>query len=164
MPDFPSAHFDDILAFTMSPYELLARGSLMFWFLFLIFRFILRRDTGSVGISDFLFVVILGDASQNAMIGEGTSVADGMLLIATLVFWNWLLDFLSYRFPAIDRFTSPTKLCLVRDGKMLRRQMRKEYITAEDIQAKLRESGIDDIGQVKAMYMEGDGEISVLKR
>jgi uncharacterized membrane protein YcaP (DUF421 family) len=67
--------FGDVFAFTMPPLQLVLRGTLMFWFLFLIFRFILRRDVGSVGVSDFLFVVILGDAAQNAMIGEGTSVA-----------------------------------------------------------------------------------------
>ena len=61
-----------------------------------------RHDVGSVGVSDFLFVVILGDAAQNAMIGSATSATDGMVLIATLVFWNYMVDLLSYRFRAID--------------------------------------------------------------
>jgi uncharacterized membrane protein YcaP (DUF421 family) len=65
----------------MPPLQLALRGSLMFWFLFALFRFVLRRDIGSVGVSDFLFVVILGDAAENAVIGDSTSVADGILLI-----------------------------------------------------------------------------------
>lgn len=156
----PSAVFE----LTVSPLQLMLRGTLMYWFLFVIFRFLLRRDTGSVGISDFLFVVILGDAAQNAMIGSASSATDGMVLIATLVFWNYLLDFLSFRFTAVERFTSPGRLCLVRDGRKLRRNMRREFITDAELQAKISEQGIEDIKAIKAMYLEADGEMSVIKR
>ena len=71
---------DDLLAFSVSPAEIMVRGTLMYWFLFLLFRFLLRRDIGTVGIGDFLFVVIVADASQNAMSGDAKSVADGALL------------------------------------------------------------------------------------
>ena len=105
-----------IFNLSVSPLQLMLRGTLTYWFLFVIFRFLLRRDAGSVGISGFLFVVILGNAAQNAMIGSATSAIDGMVLIATLVFWNYLLDFLSLYIPAVERFTSPSRLCLVRAG------------------------------------------------
>ena len=68
--DFFNFDLAGIFSFTVSPLELMLRGTLMYWFLFIVFRFILRRDVGSLGISDFLFVVILGDAAQNGMIGE----------------------------------------------------------------------------------------------
>ncbi|MEP7057646.1 MAG: YetF domain-containing protein [Caldimonas sp.] len=153
-----------VFGLTVSPLQLMLRGTLMYWFLFAIFRFVLRRDVGSVGVSDFLFVVILGDAAQNAMIGSATSASDGMVLITTLVFWNYMLDFLSFRIPAIQRFTSPRRLCLVRDGKRLRRNMRRELITDEELNAKIREEGVDDIAAIKRMYLEADGEMSVVKR
>jgi uncharacterized membrane protein YcaP (DUF421 family) len=152
-----------IFEFTVSPLQLVLRGTLMYWFLFAIFRFILRRDVGSVGVSDFLFVVILGDAAQNAMIGSANSATDGMVLSATLVFWNYMLDFLSFRYPAIERMTSPRRLCLVRDGRRLRRNMRREYITDGELNEKLREAGIEDIGAVKLMFLEADGEMRVIK-
>jgi uncharacterized membrane protein YcaP (DUF421 family) len=148
---------------TVSPLELMLRGTLMYWFLFAIFRYLLRRGVGAVGISDFLFVVILGDAAQNAMIGSATSATDGMVLIATLVFWNYILDWLSYRVPALERFTAPPPLCLIRNGKKLRRNMRRELITDEELQAKIREQGIEDIASIKGMYLEADGELSVVK-
>jgi hypothetical protein len=50
----------ELMHFTVAPLELFLRGTIMFWFLFLIFRVILRRDIGSASITDFLFVVILG--------------------------------------------------------------------------------------------------------
>lgn len=149
--------------FTVSPLELMLRGTLMYWFLFLVLRFILRRDVGSLGISDFLFVVILGDAAQNSMIGSATSATDGMVLISTLVFWSYTLDFLSFRFPAIQRFTSAQRICLVRDGKLMRRNMRRELITDDELTAKIRLEGVEDFVNVKRMYLEADGEISLIR-
>ena len=154
---------DEVIHFTVSPLQLFVRGTIMFWFLFLIFRLILRRDVGAASVTDFLFVVILGDAAQNAMIGQATSVSDGIVLISTLVFWNYVIDFLTYRFDFMERLLSARKLCLVRNGKMLRRNMRKEFITLKELNEKLREAGIENIEHVKMMYMESDGEISVLK-
>ena len=154
----------DFLRLTMSPAELLVRGTLMYWFLFLVLRFVLRRDTGNAGISDILFVVLLGDAAQNGMIGNATSASDGIVLIATLVFWNGSLDFLSWRFRAVEKLVVASRLTLVRDGRMLRRNMRREYISVEELLSELRQHGIDDLADVKRMYLEGDGEISVIKR
>lgn len=159
-----SADIAQLMQFTVAPLELILRGTIMFWFLLLIFRLILRRDIGSASITDFLFVVILGDAAQNAMIGEGSSVSDGMLLVSTLVAWNYALDVLSYRFPWVDRLLSARKLCLVRDGKLQRRNLRKEFITTDEVYEKIREAGLERLDQVKFMYMESDGEISVIKR
>jgi uncharacterized membrane protein YcaP (DUF421 family) len=152
-----------IFAFTVSPLELVLRGSLMYWALFVVFRFVLRRDVGALGISDFLFVVILGDAAQNAMIGDATSVTDGLVLIATLVFWSYPLDMLSFHVPLIQRFTSPPRLCLVKDGKPLRRSMRREFITDEELNAKIRQEGLEDLSGVKRLYLEADGEMSLIR-
>jgi len=152
-----------IVYFTVSPLELMLRGTLLYWFLFIVLRFILRRDVGSLGISDFLFIVIIGDAAQNGMIGSATSVTDGMVLICTLVFWSYLLDFASFRFPLIQRFTAAPRLCLVRDGKLLRKNMRREFITDEELNAKIRHEGIEDITTVKRMYLEADGEMSLIR-
>jgi uncharacterized membrane protein YcaP (DUF421 family) len=162
--DFFNFDLAGVFSFSVSPLELVLRGTLMFWFLFIVFRFILRRDVGSLGISDFLFVVILGDAAQNGMIGSATSAIDGMVLIGTLVFWSYMLDFMSFQFPVMQRFTSAPRLCLVRDGKFLRRNMRREFITDEELNAKIRQEGVEDIATVKRMYLEADGEISLIRQ
>lgn len=162
--DLMSVGINEVMRFTVSPVQLFIRGTLMFWFLFLIFRLILRRDVGSASITDFLFVVILGDAAQNAMIGEATSVSDGMVLISTLVFWNYTIDFLTFRFPQIEKLLAAQRLCLVRNGKISRRNMRKELITLDELTEKLHAAGLESFAQVKLMYMESDGEISVIKR
>jgi uncharacterized membrane protein YcaP (DUF421 family) len=155
--------WNDMFALSANPVEIFLRGSLMFWFLFFIFRFILRRGIGNIGISDFLFVAIVADASQNAMSSDYHSVTDGLLLVATLAFWDYLLDYLSYHFMAIRRFIEPGTMLLVKNGKLQRNNLRRQFITIDEIEAKLREQGLDKISQVQEMRLEADGEISVLQ-
>ena len=146
------------------PFELILRGSAIYWFLFVIFRLILRRDVGSIGVADVLLLVLIADASQNAMSAEYRSVGDGAVLIATLVFWNLVIDWLCFHSPKFERLISGTKLCLIRDGQMLRRNMRREFITVEDMMSQLRQHGIEEVAEVRRAYMESDGNISILKR
>ncbi|HWP12394.1 MAG TPA: YetF domain-containing protein [Ramlibacter sp.] len=158
MPDLGA-----LFAFTVSPAELVLRGTAMYWFLFLLLRFVLRRDTGSIGVADILLLVLLADAAQNAMAGGYESVSDGCVLVATIAGWNWLLDLLAYRFPAVRRLIEAQPLPLVRNGRLVRRNLRQEMITVDELMAKLRENGIDRLDDVKAATMESDGEISVVK-
>ncbi|MBI1890080.1 MAG: DUF421 domain-containing protein [Burkholderiales bacterium] len=143
--------------------EIVVRGSVFYWFLFFLFRFIVRRDVGSVGIADILIIVIVADASQNALAGEYRSITDGMVLVGTLIFWNVALDWLSFRFPAIRRFAEPPPLVLIKDGRLNYRNMRRELITESELWSLLREKEVESIEQVKRAFLEADGQISVIK-
>jgi uncharacterized membrane protein YcaP (DUF421 family) len=152
-----------VFKLTMPVVELFIRGSVMFWFLALVFRVVLRRDVGSMGITDFLFVVLLGDAAQNGMIGDGTSASDCIVLISTLVFWNVLIDWATWRFPAVEKVFAARRLCLVRNGRRNRRNLRREFISDAELMSKVREEGLEDLSGVKVMYLESDGEISLIR-
>lgn len=152
-----------LFRFDVSPLEIIARGTAMYWFLFLLFRFVLRRDTGSIAITDILLLVLIADASQNAMAGGYQTVAEGCLLVATIAAWNYALDWASYRFDAVHRFVEPPPLQLIRSGRVLRANLRSEMLTVDDLKTKLREQGIEEIVQVKHAYMESDGTISVIR-
>jgi uncharacterized membrane protein YcaP (DUF421 family) len=154
----------EVFGLGLSPLELFARGTAMYWFLFLVFRFVVRRDVGSVGVADILILVIVADAAQNAMSGEYNSVADGCVLVGTLIFWNVLLDRLSFRYPRFRMFATAPPLCIVRDGKVLRKNMRREYITDEELWTQLREQGVESLDEVKTVHVEMDGKFSVIKR
>ena len=143
--------------------ELMLRGTLVYWLLFLIFRFVLRRDVGAVGIADILLLVIVADAAQNAMSGGYDTFSEGAVLVLTIIGWNWLLDFLSWRFAFVRRFASPDRLTLILRGVPQRRNMRREFITMEELNEKLREQGVERMSDVKAAYLEGDGQISVIR-
>jgi len=155
--------FGELFAVHVSVPELMLRGTLVYWLLFCIFRFILRRDVGSVGIADILLLVIVADAAQNAMSGGYDTVSEGAILVLTIVGWNWLLDFLSFHFAPVRKFASPSRLTLVSRGVPRLRTMRREFITITELNEKLREQGIERLSDVKAAYLEGDGQISVIR-
>jgi len=148
---------------TVDPLEIVVRGTVMYWFLFALFRFVLRRDVGSIGIADVLLVVLIADASQNAMAGGYGSITDGCVLVATIAGWNYALDWAAFHFPALRRVVEPPPLPLIRDGTMLRKNMRRELVTVDELSAKLRAHGIETFGQVKLAFMESDGEITVIR-
>ncbi|MGQ3051532.1 MAG: DUF421 domain-containing protein [Roseateles sp.] len=153
----------ELLRFSVSPLELMLRGSLMYWALFLMLRFVLRRDAGSIGIPDILLLVLIADAAQNAMSGGYETVAEGIVLVATLVGWNWLMDWASFRYKRVRRFVEPPPLVLIRHGQLILRNMRREYVTAPELMASLRSHGIDKLADVKIARMEPDGGISVIR-
>ena len=154
----------NLFELSMDPVELVLRGTLMYWFLFLLFRFVLRRDVGSIGIADMLVLVLIADASQNAMSGGYETVADGVVLVSTIAAWNWLFDFVTYRFPAVRQLIQAKPLRLIENGKVLRRNLRKEMITQEELMAALRGEGVEQIDQVRLATMESDGEITVVRK
>lgn len=161
---FSSIDWGELFGLSVPAVELIIRGTAMYWFLFIIFRFVIRRDVGAVGLADVLIVVIVADAAQNAMSGEYKSVTDGFILVATLIGWNVLLDLMSFRFEAFRRFADPPPLLLVKDGRMLKRNMRKEFLTEEELWSKLREQGVDSLEAVREAYVESDGHISVIRQ
>ncbi|MDT5158214.1 MAG: hypothetical protein QOC99_1377 [Acidobacteriota bacterium] len=144
--------------------EIVLRGSLMYIALFTLLRVILKRQTGTLGMTDLLLITLLADASQNAMAGEYKSLPDGIVLVGTLIFWNYAIDWLGYKYPWFERLIEPPRLPLIRNGKLLRRNMRRELITESELMGQVREQGLDDLSKVKEAYIESDGRISVVER
>jgi uncharacterized membrane protein YcaP (DUF421 family) len=153
----------EVFSFGVPPGEIILRGTLVYWFLLLLFRFVLRRDTGSVGLADILVVVLIADAAQNAMAGEYKTVSEGFVLMSTIAGWNYLIDWLSYRFKWFQRFASPRPVSLIRNGVLVTSNLRREMITQEELGAQLRQEGVEDLKEVKSATIEPDGNISVVK-
>lgn len=142
--------------------EIAVRGTLTYLSLFLLLRLVLRRESGAMGISDLLVVVLLADAAQNAMADDYRSVPDGILLTGVIIFWAWGLDRLAFRSPRLRRLLYPEALQLVRDGRILWKNMRRESITEDELRSKMRLHGIESLSEVKAAFIESDGQLSFL--
>jgi len=155
--------WDAVFSFSVSPWEMIVRGTLMYWFLFLLFRWIVRRHVGSIALSDILLLVLVADAAQNGMSGDYRSFPEGAILVGTLVVWNMVVDALSFRFEGFRKFAEPRPLPVIWKGRVLRKNLRQEFITEDELMAKLREKGIDSPSQVKEARIESDGEFSVIQ-
>lgn len=148
----------------VNPLELFIRGTVIWWFIFLVLRFVMRRDMGEVGAADILLLVLVADAAQNGMAGEYKTITDGLVLVTTLFFWNWVLDFLSMHFDWVAKLTEPPPILLVKNGRYRHAAMRKLKLDVSDIQAEIRKNNIENVHGVKKVWFEGDGAITIIPK
>jgi uncharacterized membrane protein YcaP (DUF421 family) len=144
--------------------ETFLRGTITYFSILILLRAILKREAGTIGMADMLLIVLIADAAQNAMAGEYHSITNGVLLVGTLILWNFVVDWLAFRYKFIDGLLSPAPLKLIHNGRALRKNMRREFITDDELLEAVRENGIEKISDVKFAYMESDGKISVVGR
>ena len=156
--------WDELFVPSQPIVETIVRGSITYLALFLLMRFVLKRESGSIGTADLLMVVLIADAAQNAMSNGYKSITEGVILVCTIIFWNFAIDWLGYHSPALRRLLQPQPLVLVKNGRMHRHNMRKELITKEELLSELREQGVEDVSGVKEARIEEDGHISVIKQ
>lgn len=149
---------------TLSLAEVVIRGSVMYLVLFAIFRFIARRQAGSFGPADLLVVVLIADASQNALGKDYTSITQGVILVLTIVAWEYLIDWIAWHYPALRPILTIPPLQLIADGQPIQSNLNREMISHDELRAQLRKKGINDIASVRVSYLEGDGKLSVVTR
>lgn len=156
--------WSELFGLSVSPWELIVRGSAMYLFLFVVFRVVVKRRVGAVGMGDILVLVIVADAAQNGMSGEYRSVTDAFILVGTIIGWNTLVDWLTYLSPRLQKLLEPPPLLLVDNGRVLWRHLRHEFISEQDLKTKLREHGVTDPAEVAKAFMEADGQVTVIKK
>ncbi len=144
--------------------ESVLRGTVVYFVLFILLRLAGRRELGSLGPADLLILLLIADASGNAMTGGSNSLTDGLLVAATIVAWGYIIDWLMYRFPLLNRLATARKVCVVRDGELQWHNMRREYVTREEIMSEMRLAGIESLDEVRVAYIEPNGKLSFLKK
>lgn len=143
--------------------EVFVRGTATYLLLFLALRFLLKRAVGAIGIPDLLVVILVAEGAQHAM-GDYRSITEAALLIGTILGWSYALNWLSFHVPWLERLTSAPEVVVVRNGRMDRRAMRRELLTEDELRSLLREQGVADLAEVERAAIEGDGELSVIRR
>lgn len=144
--------------------EIFVRGTIMYLALFAILRFIARRQAGQFGPADLLVIVLIADAAQNGLGKDYQSVTEGIGLVLTIVFWEYTIDWLAWRFPSLRPLLTAPAVKLIENGRVIPAAMTSEMMTEEELLSQLRQNEVEDVGEVRVARLEGDGRISVLKR
>lgn len=140
--------------------ELIARGSVLYLGILLLMRFMPRRSAGELAVMDLIFLFLIAEGASHAL-GDYTSVSDGLVVILTIMGWDYAINALSYHAPSIERLVSPPPSQVIRDGRLLRRNMRREFLTEDELMGHLRQQSIEDVKSVKAAHVEGDGSLTI---
>lgn len=142
--------------------ELFLRGTVLFLVLLALMRVVGQRESGGLGVSDLLVIVLIGAALGDAMTGGGTTLADGLIPAATVLFWSVAVDALTYRWPALTKLLKGRPRHLIDDGKLDRSALRRELISMDELNTALREHELDDVSQVHRAFLEPNGDISII--
>lgn len=142
--------------------ELAVRGTILYFAILVLLRFMPRRIGGELATMDLIFVLLIAEAASNGF-GLYTSVSEGLILILVLIGWDFLINAASYRFRFIEKLVSSPPIQVIRDGRLLRRNMRREFLTEEELMSSLRQQSIACVSEVKAAFIEGEGAVSIIK-
>jgi uncharacterized membrane protein YcaP (DUF421 family) len=149
---------------TMPLWEIVARATVVYLAVITVLRLMPKRKIGHISPNDLVTLVVIGGMATDAILGGSTSVGDIILLILTVAAWSFVLDFVETRVPALGRLFRETETVLIDKGRLMRRNMRSEMVTEDELMAVLRKEGIDDPAAVLTACLEADGEISVIPR
>ena len=109
-------------------------------------------------------IVVIADAAQIGMAGDSKSITEAILLIITIVLWDYFLDYLGDNIEFFKQILVPKELLLIEDGKLLRHNMQKEMISYDELISQLRQQGVEKVLEVKKCYLESNGHFSVLPK
>lgn len=152
----------EIFALTKPLWEIALRGTVVYFTLILLVRRIPKRNAGNISPNDMLTLIVIGGMGTDAIMGGSTSAGDILLMIGVVIGWGYAVDIVEYRFPSLGALMRERQTTLIEHGRLVRRNMRRELVTEEELMAVLRKQGIDDVASVRSACLEADGEISVI--
>lgn len=131
-------------------------------FIIIAIRLFGKKELAQLSVIDFVFILLISNAVQNAMLGQDTSLWGGLIAAATLFIMNALFKFLTYRFPSFNKLVQGEAIMLIYGGKINKDNMKKARISNEELLEAAREHGVNSLEEVNLAVLEIDGNISIL--
>ncbi|MBM3104084.1 DUF421 domain-containing protein [Pseudomonas sp. P66] len=139
------------------------RAAGMYVALMLLFRVAGRRSLGDLTTFDFVLLLIIGEATQQALLGDDFSFVNAMLVISTLIVLDVGLSLAKLNSKRLARLLDGHATLVVEHGRFLHHRMRRARLTEDDILESARDSqGIEKLEQIKFAIIERNGKISVI--
>jgi uncharacterized membrane protein YcaP (DUF421 family) len=143
--------------------DIVLRAFAIYLFLLVLFRLTGKRTLSELSTFDFILLLIISEATQNALIGEDYSVVTGMTVILTLVLLDLGLSILKKKYNVVEKITEGVPVVIVDHGRMLEDRMKKTRIARDDILQAARENkGLERMEQIKYAVLESNGGISII--
>ena len=143
--------------------EIVARATITFAFLFLLTRGLSKRSLGDLSPFEMLLLVTLGDIVQQGITQEDMSITGSVLAVSTFAFWISVLTWIAWRSDRGRRMIEGVPIVLVRDGKPIDAALAVEKMPLDEVLEAARQSGVDDLAQVRVAVLEVNGRISIIK-
>jgi uncharacterized membrane protein YcaP (DUF421 family) len=142
--------------------DLVLRATVIFFFIFLVTRVAGKRELSSLEPFDLILLVVIGDLVQQGVTQSDNSVTGALIVICTIALLTVFLSYLNFRVPFLRGALEGEPVVLVENGQMIERNMRRERITTEDIEAEARQQQVASIADIRWAVLETSGRISVI--
>ena len=138
------------------------RSIVVYLFVILAIRLFGKKELSQLSIVDLVFILLISNSLQAAMIGNDTTLAGGLIAAGSLFIVNWILKNLIYKSKRISETIQGSPIMLVYQGKVIYKHLEKAQISHDELEAAIREHGVKNISAVDLAILEVDGNISVL--
>jgi uncharacterized membrane protein YcaP (DUF421 family) len=139
------------------------RAAAVYLFVLVVFRISGKRSLSQITTFDFILLLIIGEATQQALLGNDFSIINACVVIGTLITLEAVFSWLEGRWPALGRIIGSLPVVVLENGKLLEDRARREGVTLSEILAAGREKhGLERLDQIKYAILERHGGISVV--
>lgn len=143
--------------------DAILRAFLIYGILLLLFRILGKRSLGEVTTFDFVLLLIIGEATQQALLGDDFSVTNAAVVISTLIAIDMGLGLWQKRSGKVDRIIDGLPVVLLDNGTVLQERLDRTQISIDEIRRAARElHGLERLDQVKYAVLERSGGISII--
>jgi uncharacterized membrane protein YcaP (DUF421 family) len=142
--------------------SIVIRSVVVYLFIVIAIRLFGKKELAQLSVIDLVFILLISNSVQNAMVGPSTSLESGLIAAFSLFVVNYALKSILYRSRKINEFLQGSALMLVYDGKVIEANLGKAKISPSELEAAIREHGVKDLDDVNLAVLEVDGNISVL--
>ena len=131
-------------------------------FIIIAFRLFGKKELAQLSIVDLVFILLISNAVQNAMVGPDTSLTGGLIAASSLFIVNYVFKYLLFRFPWFGSLVQGKDLMLIYKGQAHEQNMTKARISHQELLEAVREHGVAEIREVDLAVLETDGNISII--
>lgn len=140
------------------------RAGAIYLVLLILFKLSGRRSLAQLTTFDFVLLLIIGEATQQALLGEDFSVTNMVLVVATLIVLDVGASLLKRRNDRLARLLDGSLTIIVEDGVLMQWRMDKARLTLDDVMESAQESGLERLEQIRYAIVERNGKISIIQR
>lgn len=141
---------------------IILRSLAVYLFIITAIRIFGKREISQLSVIDLVFILLISNSVQNAMVGGNVTLFGGMIAAGTLFTANYFLGEIFFRSKRISNFIQGEPLMLIYEGKPIVEHLKKAKISDDELEASIREHGVGKVSEVDLAVLERDGNISVL--
>jgi uncharacterized membrane protein YcaP (DUF421 family) len=143
--------------------DTIIRSITIYFALWALLRLAGRRTLGELNTFDLVLLLVIGGATQRALLGQDYSVTTGLLVVATLILTDVTMSLLMRTFPPLTRIINGEPMIVVEHGQPLLGRLERARISADDVLSAARHlHGLERMEDIKFAILEANGKISVI--